>query len=228
MTLGASIGHALRLLAAGDREVFTIAYASIRFAFFSSIVASAFGIPLGYTIGLRNFRGKRVVSAVLSSLMAVPTVVIGLFVYSFLSRSGPLGKWGLLFTPGAIIIGQAILALPIVTSLVASSLSSTDRRLPETLKTLGAGPLRILFTILRETRIAMLAAVIAGFGRVIGEVGVSMILGGNIRWYTRTLTTAIALETSKGQFELGLALGMILLISALIVNGLLHLVVGDD
>jgi tungstate transport system permease protein len=227
VTLSAGFGAAVRLLASGDREVFSIAYASLRFSLLSTIVSASLGVPLGYVIGLGRFRGRRVVTAVLNSLMAVPTVVIGLVVYSLISRSGPFGRWGLLFTPGAIVLGQAVLALPIVTSLVAGGLRGTDRRLPETLQTLGAGRFRILVTILTETRSAVLAAVIAGFGRVIGEVGVSMMLGGNIRWYTRTLTTAIALETSKGQFELGLALGMILLVAALVINGLLHAVVHD-
>ncbi len=228
MTLGAGVGAAFRLLATGDREVFSIAYASLRFSLLSTLVSAAIGVPLGYLIGLGSFRGRRIVTAVLNSLMAVPTVVIGLVVYSLISRAGPLGRWGLLFTPSAIVLGQAVLSLPIVTSLVAGGLRSTDRRLPETLQTLGAGPVRILFTILTESRSAVLAAVIAGFGRVIGEVGVSMMLGGNIRWYTRTLTTAIALETSKGQFELGLALGMILLAAALGINGLLHVLVRDE
>ena len=227
MTLGAGIGAAVRLLASGDREVFSIAYASLRFSLLSTMVSAGLGVPLGYLIGLKSFRGRRIVTAVLNSLMAVPTVVIGLVVYSLISRAGPLGRWGLLFTPGAIVLGQAVLALPIVTSLVAGGLRGTDQRLPETLQTLGAGRFRILVTILTETKSAVLAAVIAGFGRVIGEVGVSMMLGGNIRWYTRTLTTAIALETSKGQFELGLALGMILLVAALAINGLLHAVVHD-
>jgi tungstate transport system permease protein len=215
-------------LVTGSREVYTIAFASLRFSFFSTIIAASVGIPAGYIVGLTRFRGRRAVTAVLNSLMAVPTVVIGLFVYSLISRAGPFGGLGLLFSPGAIIIGQALLAAPIITSLVAGALSGIDKRLPETVKTLGAGPGRALVTILVETRTAVLAAIIAGFGRVIGEVGVSMMLGGNIRWYTRTLTTAIALETSKGQFETGLALGLILLIAALAINTALHTVAKDE
>ena len=228
MTLAAGIGEAFRLLTTGNREVYSIAFASLKFSLLSTAISSLFGIPCGYAVGLGHFRGRKIVITILSSLMAIPTVVLGLFVYSLISRAGPLGGWGMLFTPAAIILGQALLAFPIITSLVTGSLSRTDYRLSETLKTLGAGPGRALFTILRETKTAILAAVIAGFGRVIGEVGISMMLGGNIRWYTRTLTTAIALETSKGQFELGLALGMILLVSALLINALLHWVVRDE
>jgi tungstate transport system permease protein len=154
--------------------------------------------------------------------MAMPTVVVGLLVYSFVSRAGPLGYLDILFTPTAVIIGQAILAFPIVTSLVYGGLSRLDDELTETLITFGAGPLRMLLKILSEARIAILSAVLSGFGRVIGEVGVSMMLGGNIRWYTRTMTTAIALENRRGAFSLALALGFILLIVAFGVNATLN------
>ena len=158
----------------------------------------------------------------LNTLMALPTVVVGLFVYAFLSRSGPLGGLGLLFTPAAVTVGQAILILPLIASLVYGGLGRIERTLPETLLTLGASRGQVLWMTIREGRVAILSAVLAGFGRVIGEVGVAMMLGGNIRWFTRTLTTAIALETSKGEFVLGLALGLILLLMALLVNSLLH------
>ena len=228
MTLPTGIAEAIRSLVSGDNEVYSIAFASLRFAFASTVIAAIVGIPAGAIIGLGRFRGRRTLRAILGSLMAVPTVVIGLFVYSLISRSGPLGGLGALFTPAAIIIGQAILASPIIVSLVSDNLSGTDRRLIETLVTLGAGNTRRFFTILTEERTAVLAAVIAGFGRVIGEVGISMMLGGNIRWYTRTLTTAIALETSKGQFELGLTLGVILLFAALIVNAALRWMIRNE
>lgn len=222
MTLAAGIGAALKALLAGDLEVYSIAYASIRFAVASTTLASVIGIPLGCAIGLADFPGRNGIRSILSSLMAIPTVVIGLFVYSLLSRSGPAGRFGLLYTPAAIILGQSLLSIPIIASLVSDVLSDTDPRLMETLQTLSVGTFRKVIAVLSEYRTAVLAAVVAGFGRVIGEVGVSMMLGGNIRWYTRTLTTAIALETSKGQFELGLALGLVLLIAALAVNFLLR------
>jgi tungstate transport system permease protein len=179
-------------------------------------------------IALRRFRGRRALLAVLTSLMALPTVVVGLIVYSLVSRAGPLGSFGILFTPRAVILGQAILALPIVVSMTASGLSSLDPLFPEVLTTLGASKRGILWMNVRQARGAVLSASLAAFGRVVGEVGVAMMLGGNIRWYTRTITTAIALETSKGEFELGLALGIVLLAVALGVNATLHWMVRHE
>ncbi|MBT3275748.1 MAG: ABC transporter permease [Spirochaetales bacterium] len=228
MTVGRSVGEAFQLLLSGNVEVYSIAFASLRFALLSTLISSFAGIPVGAVIALSRFRGKRFLNVLLNSLMAVPTVVIGLFVYSLISRSGPFGVLGLLFTPAGIIIGQSLLSFPIIVSLVAGSLATVDEILPETLVPLGASTSRVRATVLRESRIPVLAAVIAGFGRIIGEVGISMMLGGNIRWYTRTLTTAIALETSRGQFELGLALGIILLLVALVINALLHWAVRDE
>ena len=222
MTLSAGLGSALQALVTGDREIFSIAFTSLRFAVGSTLISAIIGVPAGAAIGLLKFPGRDVVKSILSSLMAVPTVVVGLFVFSLISRSGPAGQLGLLYSPTAIVVGQALLAIPIIASLVSDALSETDPRLMETLSTLSVGRVRTLSTVLMEARTALLAAIVAAFGRVIGEVGVSMMLGGNIRWYTRTLTTAIALETSKGQFELGIALGIILLIVALAVNFLLR------
>ena len=213
---------AIELLVSGDREVYFIVLTSLRISAVSTVLAAGLSIPLGAWLGLASGRVKRPITAVLNSLMALPTVVIGLLVYSFISRSGPLGGMGLLFSPGAVIIGQVILAFPIVASMVYGGLSRLDPRLAETLVTLGAARKHMLWMVVREARIAILLAVLAGFGRVIGEVGVSMMLGGNIRWYTRTITTAIALETSKGEFELGLALGLILMLIAIGINFVLH------
>lgn len=219
--LGA-LGRAIRLLFSGEREVYFIAWTSLRLSLVSVVIASALSLPLGFLIGLKSFKGKKGLIAFLNSLMALPTVVVGLLVYSFISRAGPLGSFGLLFSPAAINIGQVILCFPLITSLVYSALSRLDRRLPETLITLGAKPAEVFRMTILEGRIAILSAVLSGFGRVVGEVGVAMMLGGNIRWYTRTLTTAIALETSKGEFELGLALGIILMAIAFLVNFTLH------
>jgi tungstate transport system permease protein len=219
--LGA-FGQAIRLLVAGDREVYFIAWTSLRLSLVSVVIASALSLPLGFLIGLKSFRGKKAVIAFLNTLMALPTVVVGLLVYSFISRASPLGFLGLLFTPAAINVGQVILCFPLITSLVYSALSRLDQRLPETLITLGARPAEVFRMTIWEGRISILSALLSGFGRVVGEVGVAMMLGGNIRWYTRTLTTAIALETSKGEFELGLALGIILMAIAFLVNFTLH------
>jgi tungstate transport system permease protein len=219
--LGA-FGQAIQLLVSGDREVFFIAWTSLRLSLVSVVVAAALSLPLGFLIGLKSFRGKKAVIAFLNTLMALPTVVVGLLVYTFISRAGPLGFLGLLFTPAAINVGQVILCFPLITSLVYSALSRLDRRLPETLITLGARPAEVFRMTIWEGRVAIASALLSGFGRVVGEVGVAMMLGGNIRWYTRTLTTAIALETSKGEFELGLALGIILMAIAFLVNFTLH------
>lgn len=205
-----------------------MAWTSLRFSLASAAIACVPGIPLAVLIALKRFRGRRALLAVLSSLMALPTVVVGLLVYSLISRAGPLGPLGLLFTPRAVIIGQAILAFPIVLSMTASALSNLDPLFPEVLTTLGASRRRILWMSVREARGAVLSASLASFGRVVGEVGAAMMLGGNIRWYTRTITTAIALETSKGEFEQGLALGIILMVLALGVNALLHWVVKHE
>jgi tungstate transport system permease protein len=154
--------------------------------------------------------------------MALPTVVVGLLVYSLISRQGPLGPLELLFTPKAMVIGQFILATPIIVALTISATQAIDPRVKITAMTLGAGPLRTAVTVLSEAKFALMAAVVAGFGRVIGEVGCALMVGGNIRGYTRTMTTAISLETAKGEFAFGLALGFILLTVAFVVNILLH------
>ena len=220
--------RALELLVSGDREVWFITWTSLRFSLSSTLIACLPGVPLGVLIAIRRFPGRRALLAILSSLMALPTVVVGLIVYFLISRSGPLGSLGLLFTPSAVVVGQAILALPIVTSMTASSLSRLDPLFPEALITLGAAKRDILWMSVREARGPVLSACLAAFGRVVGEVGAAMMLGGNIRGFTRTITTAIALETSKGEFGLGLALGIILMAMALGVNAILHWVVKHE
>ncbi len=220
--------HAAGLILSGNREVYFIAFTSLKFAVASTTISTAFAVPLGIVLSFNSFTGKRFMVIILNSLMALPTVVIGLLLYSLLSRSGPLGNFRLLFTPMAVIIGQSILSFPIITSFVYSALAKTDAELPETLETLGAGALEKNLMIIRESRAAVLSAILSGFGRVIGEVGVSMMLGGNIRWYTRTITTTIALETSKGEFELALALGLILIIISFVVNFSLHMGIRNE
>ncbi len=221
--MGGALAEALGMIAGGDREVFFIAFTSVRFSFISTLISSGLAIPAGVALHFGSFGPKRTVIAVLNSLMALPTVVVGLLVFSLISRSGPLGGLGLLFSPAAVIIGQVILSFPIITSLVLSGISKLDQRFRETLYTLGAGRFNILTATLIEARFAVLSAVLAGFGRVVGEVGVSMMLGGNIRWYTRTMTTTIALESSKGMFSTALALGIILIVIALLINLALHM-----
>jgi tungstate transport system permease protein len=219
-----SFGTALRLITGLDDEVFRAVRTSLVCALWSTVIASASGIPLGTLIGMNQFRSKRLVITLLNTLLALPTVVIGLVLYGILSRQGPLGSLGLLFTPAALIVGQSVLALPIITGYAVSAVQGADARVLPTALTLGCGPFQSAILLLREVKFSVIAAVIAGFGRVISEVGVAMMLGGNIRRYTRTMTTAIALETSKGEFAFGLALGIILLAVALAVNvGFNHL-----
>jgi len=184
----------------------------------ATVFASLIGIPLGLIVGLADFPLKRFVVTVLNTLMAVPTVVVGLLVYGFLSRQGPLGVLGLLFTPTAIVIGGVLLASPISANYALASVRGADPRILPSALTLGAGRFRVVGALIGEIRFGILAGVIAGFGRVVSEVGVAMMLGGNIRGYTRTMTTAIALETSKGEFAFGMALGIVLMSVALFVN----------
>lgn len=187
------------------------------------ILAAIFGIPSGYWLGVSRFRGRRIAITLLNTLMALPTVVVGLVLFGLFSRQGPLGVMGLLFTPLAMIAGQTVLAAPIVANYTMSAVVGADPRIMTTVLTLGASRLQSGLQLLREVRFGLMAAVIAGFGRVIAEVGVAMMLGGNIRGFTRTMTTAIALETSKGEFAFGLALGIVLMSVALLVNFALNL-----
>ena len=210
--------QAFRLILSLDREVLEVVAVSLKVSCASTLLACMLGVPLGLLIGLRAFPGRSAVITVLQTLMALPTVVVGLTVYSFLSRRGPLGVLGLLYTPYAIILGEFILILPIVTALSVSAVRSVDPRVRRAARTLGADDVQVAFAVLREGRLGILASVMAGFGRVIAEVGCAMMLGGNIRGSTRTMTTAIALETSKGEFGFGIALGVILIFLALSVN----------
>ncbi|HDQ13785.1 MAG TPA: ABC transporter permease subunit [Sediminispirochaeta sp.] len=222
------VADALELILTGDREVYFIASTSVRFALTSTVIAALIGVPMGILLHFTRFPFKRAVVSVLHALMALPTVVIGLMVFSFISRSGPLGPLDLLFNPAGVIIGQVILATPILISLVYSGLSRMDPRFHETLITLGAKRGNVLTASIAEARLVIISAILTGFGRVIGEVGVSMMLGGNIRWFTRTMTTSIALETAKGDFELGLSLGLILMIIALLINGATHMLLRSE
>jgi tungstate transport system permease protein len=209
---------ALQLISHLDSEVLTAVGTSLYTSSTAILLAALLGTPFGLWLGLSRFRGRRFLVTLLNTLMALPTVVVGLFLFGLLSRQGPLGSMGLLFTPYAMILGQLVLATPIVANLVLAAVAGADKRILPTLMTLGATPLQTVLQLLNEIRYGIMAAVIAGFGRVIAEVGVAMMLGGNIRGTTRTMTTAIALETSKGEFAFGLALGLILLLVALGVN----------
>ena len=184
-------------------------------------IAMVIGLPLGFLLGYTSFTGKRFLRLVSDTLLAFPTVLIGLIVYVLITYRGPLGQFGLLFTLPGMVIGQTILALPIIISWTAQSVESLDPRCRETLLTLGAGPVQLAWLSIRELRYEIGMTCVTAFGRVVTEVGVAMMLGGNIRYSTRTMTTAISLETSKGEFAQGIALGLVLLLIAFIVNFLL-------
>jgi tungstate transport system permease protein len=219
--LGESFLKAFNLITGYDPEVYTIVWTSIKISLTAILFAGLGGVPAGLVVALNRFRGKSLALLLLNTLMALPTVVVGLIFYALLSRRGPLGNFGLLFTPTGISIGLIVLALPIVMNLTIAAIQGLDKRLFLTVKLLGATRVQQAWMIVREARFAVMAAIVMAFGRVISEVGIAMMLGGNIKGYTRTMTTAIALETSKGELELGLALGMVLLIVALVVNATL-------
>jgi tungstate transport system permease protein len=221
--LAESLRTSAALITALDPDLVDAVRVSLYVSFWSTILASAFGIPLGLGLGLSDFPLKRPAITALNSLTAVPTVLIGLLVYGFISRQGPLGGFGLLFTPEAIILGDAILAAPIVANFTLAAVRGADPAIVPTALTLGATRAQSTLALVSEIRFGVVAAVISGFGRVVSEVGVAMMLGGNIRGFTRTMTTAIAMETSKGEFALGIALGLVLLSVAFAVNVLLHL-----
>ncbi len=214
--------NACTMIVSLDTEMIAATSVSLKVSSASTLLAAATGLPLGFLIATRQFWGKRAAVTTLNTLMALPTVIVGLMVYSLISRRGPLGDLGLLYTPWAMIIGQSILAFPIVAALSLSATETVDRRVEKTALTLGASNWQTAFIVLSEGKFAFFAAIIAGFGRVFAEVGVSMMLGGNIRGFTRNITTTIALETGKGEFALGIALGMILLAIAFTINVLFH------
>ncbi|MEZ4598567.1 MAG: ABC transporter permease [Syntrophotaleaceae bacterium] len=213
-----SLLTAIEQIFALNPDVYNAAWTSIYTSSTAIILAAILGIPAGMLIGIGRYPGRRATVVILNTMMALPTVAVGLVIFGFLSRRGPLGFMGMLFTPYAMIIGQTILAAPIVAHYTLAALSSADNRIMPTALTLGASRFRASMTLLMEIRFAAMAAVIAGFGRIIAEVGIAIMLGGNIKGYTRTMTTAIALETAKGEFAFGLALGIILLSIALLVN----------
>jgi len=219
-----SFFSALQLIIQFDPEIYQIAWTSIKISLIATLIASVFGLFLGILVAINQFPGKHLIQQILNTLMAMPTVMIGLIFYGLLSRQGPLGSFGLLYTEIAVIIGETCLILPLIMNMTLIAVQSTDQRLISTLTMLGAKPYQQILPIISELRFTLLAAVITGFGRAIGEVGAAMMLGGNIQGLTRTMTTAIALETSKGDFELGLALGLLLLIIAFSINFLLQIV----
>ncbi len=213
---------AILLIASLNPEVLSIVWVSLKVSGVSTLFASLIGVPLGFLIAYGSFKGKSFLIICLNTMLAFPTVVIGLFVYSFISRRSILGSLDLLYTQKAIIIGQIILILPVVATLTIAAISRIDERYRKTAMTLGANRRQTACVIFREARFGIVAAVIAAFGRVIAEVGISMMLGGNAKGFTRTITTAMALEYDKGEFVLAVALGIILLVLSFGINLVFH------
>lgn len=216
--------QAINLIVTLNPEVMQIAALSLFISLAATILASVISIPLGGFIHFYEFRGKRILIVIIQTLYSVPTVVVGLVLYLMLSRSGPLGVFGLLFTPEGMILGQAVLIIPIITGLVIATLGGVDRNISDTLISLGATGPQTIIQIVREARLMILSAVILGFGRAISEVGVAMMIGGNIRGSTRVLTTAIALQTGIGDFPFSIALGLILLLISLVIVLIMNLI----
>lgn len=210
--------EAINLLTIGDESVYSAIITTITVSSWSIFISLIIGLPLGFLLGYYNFYGKTVIKTIVDTLLAFPTVVIGLIVYTSLSQAGFFGEYNLLFTQKAIIIGQIFLGLPIIIALTAAQVEMVDKRMYLSLKGLGANSYEILKATLIEAKFGLMTASMTAYGRIITEIGISMMVGGNIKYYTRTITTAISLETGKGEFVTGIALGLVLFAVALIVN----------
>ncbi len=218
-----STQDAFRLLLLGDTELWTTIGISFRVSLAAIFYATPVALPLAFLLAYVRFPGRRLLVSLFETLMAFPAVVVGLLLYLLLSRSGPLGDLRLLFTQTAMIIGQMVLCFPILVAMAHAAIRAADRRAWETARTLGANRARAMLTLLHEVRFGLLVAVIASFGRIIAEIGTSMMVGGNIAGHTRNIPTAIGLETSKGAFAEGIALGLVLISLAFGLNLLLNL-----
>ncbi len=220
--LSQALAAATHLVVSADANLLVIVSRSLQVSFAAVLIAAAIGLPAGAILAITRIPGRQAVVALLNALMGLPPVVVGLLVYLLLSRAGPLGELGLLFTPTAMIIAQAVLITPIVAALSRQVIEDAWREYEEQLRSLGAGTMAAAITLLWDTRFALATVVLAGFGRAAAEVGAVMIVGGNIDGVTRVMTTAIALETSKGDLPLALALGIVLVTIILSVNLLAH------
>lgn len=210
--------RAVQLVVSLDPDVVEITRRSLAISVTSCSIAALISLPLGSLIHFTRFSGKRALISVIQTLFSVPTVVIGLWVFVLFSSAGPLGRLDLIFTPVVMVIGQVVLITPLMLGLIISALSGVDKAVSETAISLGASRFQAAVVTLKEARYAVLTGVIMGFGRAISEIGLALMVGGNIKGFTRTLTTAISLETSKGDIELSIALGIILLLIALGIN----------
>ena len=213
--------EALRLIVHGDSELWDITFRTIIVSGVATLLAMAVGVPMGYWLARGRFRGRTLVLGIVNTGMGLPPVVVGLFVWLMLVRSGPFGNFELIYTKRAMIIAQFLIAAPMVVGFTSAAVQALPERLPDLLASLGAGRIRTLWLLSREAHLGLLAAIMAGFGAVVSEVGASMTVGGNLAGNTRVLTTAIVLETGRGDNERAIALGIILLAMAFLVNLLL-------
>lgn len=227
MQITDAIQHAFALLFSGDASLWQIIWISLKTSVIALLVATPVAVIAGYLIATRSFTGRRIVIWITQATLSLPTVLIGLLLYLALTRQGPLGGLQWLFSQPAIIAGQVLIALPVLIAFTLAAVQAADPRLAETAISLGASRWRVMLTVLYEVRFGVMAAVIHGYGRVISEVGCAIMVGGNIAGETRTITTAIALETSKGEFAQGIALGIVLVTVALAMNAGLMLLQGD-
>jgi tungstate transport system permease protein len=211
---------ALHLVLAGNPALFAIVWLSLIVSLSATVLAALFGIPMGALIALTRFPAREPVIVVLNALMGLPPVVAGLVVFLTLSRSGPFGSWGLLFTPQAMVIAQAVLVTPIIAALTRQTIEDLWVEYRDELAAMNVGPLRRVMTLIRDARFSLVTALLAGFGRAAAEVGAIIIVGGNIEGFTRTMTTAIALETSKGNLSLAVGLGIVLILIVILINAL--------
>ena len=210
--------EAIDLLTSGNESVYSAISVTVTVSSLSLMISLIIGLPLGFLLGYYQFPGKTIVRTIVDTFLALPTVVIGLIAYTMLSQVGPFGEYNLLFSQQAIVMGQIVLGLPIIIALTAAQVEAVDKRLYTSLRGLGAKSYQILVATLIEARFGLMTAAMTAYGRIITEVGISMMVGGNIKYHTRTITTAIALETGKGEFVTGIALGLVLFAVALMVN----------
>lgn len=213
-----AIYRAIQLIITLDSKVVQVVMTSLKLSVSSTFLASIISIPLAISIARKKFKSKKIINIILNTLLSLPTVVIGIFVYSIISRRGVLGELELLFTPLGIIIGQVLLIIPLITALIRNVIFSLDEKLYKTAISIGASRRQKFKLLILEARYGIIGAVIAAFGRVLGEIGISMMLGGNIQGVTRTITTAMSLETNKGRFAFAMALGIILLLLSFLIN----------
>jgi tungstate transport system permease protein len=223
-TIGLALGQAADLIVGFDPRLMQIVGLSFRVSLSAVVLAALVGLPFGAAIAVARFPGRQTVIVVLNALLGLPSVVVGLLVYLLLSRAGPLGSMGILFTPLAMVFAQAILVTPLIAAFTRQAIEDAWREYEEQLNSLGAAPLQAALTLLWDCRFSLLTTVLGGFGRAVAEVGAVMIVGGNIDGVTRVMTTAIALETSKGDLPLALGLGIVLLSLVLALNAAAHLI----